>query len=422
MSLLLGCIADDFTGATDLAGTLVRAGMRTVQMIDVPAPGTVLDDVDAIVIALKSRTIPPAEAIEKSLAALEWLRANGCQQYFFKYCSTFDSTDEGNIGPVGEALLAALDSDFTIACPAFPRNNRTICKGYLFAGDVLLNESGMQDHPLTPMRDPNLVRVLDRQTQGAVGLVDYDTVRRGAIETRAAFDTLRADGKSFAIVDALDEDDLMKIGEACADMKLITGGSGIAIGLPENFRRGGLLEAGITADSMPKIDGYAAVLSGSCSRATNAQVALMAETCPSFQIDPLALAKGDDVASAAIDWATPKLADGPVLIYATAEPDAVRQIQAQLGVDEAGALVENAMATIARGLVDAGVWRLIVAGGETSGAVVGALNVPGLRIGPEIDPGVPWTASLGDPELLLALKSGNFGTPDFFTKALGMLP
>jgi uncharacterized protein YgbK (DUF1537 family) len=421
MGLLLGCIADDFTGATDLAGTLVRAGMRTVQMIDVPAPGTPLPDVDAIVIALKSRTIPPQQAIGMSLKALDWLRGHGCRQYFFKYCSTFDSTDKGNIGPVAEALMAALGTDFTIACPAFPRNGRTICKGYLFAGDVLLNESGMQDHPLTPMTDPNLVRVLDRQTEGSVGLVAYPTIRKGAAETRAAFDALRGKGTRFAITDALDEDDLMILGAACDGMPLVTGGSGIAIGLPENFRRAGLLAKGIAADSLPDIRGHAAVLSGSCSRATNGQVAMMAETHPVFRIDPLALAKGEAVAANALDFAIPKLPDGPVLISATAPPEEVRRIQGQLGADKAGELVEGAMAEIAVGLVAAGVRRLVVAGGETSGAVVGALKVPGLRIGPEIDPGVPWTASLGEPELLLALKSGNFGTPDFFTKALGML-
>lgn len=422
MGLLLGCIADDFTGATDLAGTLVREGMRTVQMIGVPAPGTPLPDVDAVVIALKSRTIAPDNAIAQSLAALEWLRGHGCRQYFFKYCSTFDSTDEGNIGPVAEALLDALDSDFTIACPAFPRNNRTICKGYLFAGDVLLNESGMQDHPLTPMRDPNLVRVLDRQTEGAVGLVAYDTVRRGAPAIKAAFEAAQQKGDRFAITDALDENDLMAIGEACAELPLITGGSGVAIGLPENFRRAGLLPSGIAADTLPSISGYAAVLSGSCSRATNQQVALMAKDHPAFQVDPLALARGEPVAQAAIDWAAPLLAKGPVLVYATAAPEDVRKIQSELGAERAGTLVEEALAAIARGLVEAGVRRLIVAGGETSGAVVGALDVPGLRIGPEIDPGVPWTASLGDPPLLLALKSGNFGAPDFFTKAFGVLP
>ncbi len=420
MSVLLGCIADDFTGATDLAGTLVREGMRTVQMIDVPT-GPV-PEVDAVVIALKSRTTPVKDAIVESLSALAWLREAGCRQFFFKYCSTFDSTDKGNIGPVGEALLDALGDDFSIACPAFPRNARTICKGYLFVGDVLLNESGMQDHPLTPMTDANLVRVLDRQTKGAVGLVDYATVRRGALATMEAFSALRGDGTRFAVVDALDDADLKTIGEACADMDLVTGGSGVAMGLPENFRRQGLLEATETADRLTSIDGYAAVLAGSCSRATREQIAIMSRDHPALKIDPLALAKDESVAAQAIDWARPLLADGPLLIYASADPEEVQAAQAALGVERAGALVEEAMAEIARGLIATGVRRLIVAGGETSGAVVGGLGITGLRIGPEIDPGVPWTESLGETPLLLALKSGNFGAPDFFTKAFGQLP
>ena len=420
MSVLLGCIADDFTGATDLAGTLVREGMRTVQMIGVPSGPP--PEVDAIVVALKSRTTPAKDAIAQSLAALEWLHAAGCRQFFFKYCSTFDSTEEGNIGPVGEALLGALDSDFTVACPAFPRNQRTICKGYLFVGDVLLNESGMQDHPLNPMTDANLVRVLGRQTEGSVGLVDYATVRQGAAATRQAFSLLRSGGTRFAIVDALDDTDLRTIGEACADMPLITGGSGIAVGLPDNFRRKGLLESSEPADNLPDIAGHAAVLAGSCSRATRQQVEIMARDHPALRIDPMELA-GDDMAVArALDWAAPKLAGRPVLIYASADPDDVRKAQDILGQERAGTLVENAMAEIARGLVDTGVRRLIVAGGETSGAVVSGLGITGLRIGPEIDPGVPWTASLGEMPLLLALKSGNFGAPDFFTKAFEQLP
>jgi uncharacterized protein YgbK (DUF1537 family) len=420
MSVLLGCIADDFTGATDLAGTLVRGGMRTVQMIDVPdgpAP-----DVDAVVIALKSRTTPVKDAVAESLAALAWLREAGCRQFFFKYCSTFDSTEKGNIGPVAEALLEALDDDFTIACPAFPRNARTICKGYLFVGDVLLNESGMQDHPLTPMPDANLVRVLNRQTESAVGLVDYATVRRGALATMEAFSALRGGGARFAVVDALDDADLTTIGEACADMALITGGSGVAMGLPENFRRQGLLETTKTADSLPEIKGHAAVLAGSCSRATREQIEIMTRNHPALKIDPMALAADSGGAARALEWAKPLLADGPVLIYASADPAEVQEAQKTLGVERAGALVEDAMAEIARGLVGDGVRRLIVAGGETSGAVVGGLAIKGLRIGPEIDPGVPWTASLGETPLLLALKSGNFGAPDFFTKAFGQLP
>ena len=419
MSVLLGCIADDFTGATDLAGTLVREGMSAVQMIGVPSGPP--PDVDAVVVALKSRTTPVDNAIADSLAALDWLRAAGCRQYFFKYCSTFDSTDEGNIGPVAEALLDALGDGFTIACPAFPRNRRTICKGYLFVGDVLLNESGMQDHPLTPMTDANLVRVLDRQTKGAVGLVDYGTVRRSAAATRDAFATLRDAGVQFAVVDALDDADLVTIGEACNEMPLITGGSGVAIGLPANFKRAGLLTSTEPADRLPSVQGYAAVLAGSCSRATRQQIDVFRDTHPALKIDPLELAEDSSVAARTVEWAAARLADGPVLAYASADPEEVQKAQQALGIERAGALVEDAMAEIARGLVTRGVRRLIVAGGETSGAVVGGLGITGLRIGPEIDPGVPWTASLGETPLLLALKSGNFGAPDFFTKAFGQL-
>jgi len=422
VTAILGCIADDFTGATDLAGTLVRAGMRGVQMIGVPDTPAKAADAEAVVIALKSRTIPAEEAVAQSLAAFEWLKAAGCRQFFFKYCSTFDSTDQGNIGPVAEVLLDALGAEFTIACPAFPKNQRTVFKGHLFVGDAPLHESGMQDHPLTPMTDPNLVRVLARQSKSEVGLVPFDRVRAGADAIAADFAALRGRGIRLAIVDALDEGDLTRIGAACADLPLITGGSGVAIGLPANYRKSGLLGDLAAADVLPTIEGAAAILSGSCSRATREQVRRAAERCPSFPIDPLALGAGEDLAAAALDWATPRLGAEPVLITATAEPETVKRAQDELGVDRAGALVEEALASIAEGLVAAGVRRLIVAGGETSGAVVGRLGVTGLRIGHEIDPGVPWTVTLDDPPLALALKSGNFGAPDFFLNAFEALP
>jgi 3-dehydrotetronate 4-kinase len=421
MPLLLGCIADDFTGATDLAGMLVRAGMRTVQMIGVPQeplPG----DVDAVVIALKSRTTPAREAVAESLAALEWLRGAGCRQFYFKYCSTFDSTDAGNIGPVTDALMSALDTGFTIACPAFPENGRTIFKGYLFVGDVLLSESGMRDHPLTPMRDANLVRVLQKQTARKVGLISHASVAGGsnAIDERIA--ALRRDGVQIAIVDAVNNDDLMTIGKALANMPLVTAGSGIALGLPQNFSEAGLLATGAAADALKVPQGLCAVISGSCSTATNAQVDHFVKAGrPAFAIDPLRLAEGDDVVSEALAWAEPHLQQGPPLIYATAAPDSVKAVQARLGADRAGALVEAALAEIAKGLVARGVRQLVVAGGETSGAVVKALGVRGLHIGPQIDPGVPWTTTIGSEPLAMALKSGNFGTVDFFTKAWSVL-
>jgi uncharacterized protein YgbK (DUF1537 family) len=415
--MLLGCIADDFTGATDLANTLVRRGMRTVQLLGRPEPDTPVPDADAVVVALKSRTAPVAEAVDDSLAALAWLRGAGARQCFFKYCSTFDSTVQGNIGPVAEALLAALDSDFTIACPAFPETGRTIFKGHLFVGDTPLNESGMQNHPLTPMTDANLVRVLQAQSTGRVGLVQYDSVRRGVAAVTEAFASLRAEGVRLAIVDALEDAQLEVVGEALDGMPLVTGGSGIALGLPENFRRAGLLGPAAGADALPRVGGLGAVLSGSCSLATLGQVEHMRGRCPAFRVDPRDLAAGRDVAGEIVAEALPVLAEGPVLVYASADAEEVGAIQAELGRETSGALVEQALADVARAFVDAGVNRLVVAGGETSGAVVNALGVRGLRIGPQIDPGVPCTTTLDDPALALALKSGNFGTPDFFNTA-----
>jgi uncharacterized protein YgbK (DUF1537 family) len=420
---LLGCIADDFTGATDLANMLVRGGMRTVQTIGVPASNDLLE-ADALVVALKSRTIPAADAVAQSLAALDWLRAQGCRQFFFKYCSTFDSTDAGNIGQVTDALLDALSADsatgaFTIACPAFPENGRTIFRGHLFVGDALLNASGMENHPLTPMRDANLVSVLQRQTGSKVGLVRYDAVARGVSAVRERFDTLRNEGVRMAIADAVSDADLYVLGEACADLTLITGGSGVALGLPANFRRAGLLAEQADAAQLPRVDGLSAVLAGSASKATNAQVAQWRATRPAFRIDPLAAARGEAVVEQALAFAQPYLDKAePMLIYATATPDEVKAVQGQLGVNEAGHLVENTLASIARGLRERGVRKFVVAGGETSGAVVQALDVHTLRIGAQIDPGVPATATTGAEPLALALKSGNFGTTDFFEKAL----
>lgn len=417
---LLGCIADDFTGATDLANMLVRGGMRTVQVIGVPAADAELEAADAVVVALKSRTTPAAEAVSESLAALAWLRQRGCRQFFFKYCSTFDSTAEGNIGPVAEALQEALDCDFTLACPAFPETGRTLFRGHLFVQDQLLSESGMQHHPLTPMGDANLVRVLQAQSRGTVGLLRYDQVAKGPKAVRAAIDELRRSGHRLAIADALSDADLHTLGAACAELPLVTGGSGIAQGLPENFRRAGLLQAHDAA-ALDLPAGGEAVLAGSASQATNGQVAAWLEAGrPALRLDPLALARGDDSIDAALAWAREQ--GQAVLIYATSPADEVKAIQRELGVARAGELVERALGLIARGLFDQGVRRLVVAGGETSGAVVQALGVQSLRIGAQIDPGVPATLGQvqGEP-LALALKSGNFGSRGFFAKALRQL-
>jgi uncharacterized protein YgbK (DUF1537 family) len=421
MSILLGCIADDFTGATDLANTLVKAGMRTIQLLGVPRAGLEVPDADCVIVALKSRSNPAAAAVAMSLASLRWLQQAGARQFYFKYCSTFDSTDQGNIGPVADALCDALGADFTVFNPAFPTNKRTVYKGYLFVGDELLSESGMRHHPLTPMTDPSLVRVLQRQTRHKVGLVQYTTVVQGAQPVRDAFVALRRGGMRHAVLDSITDQHLTTLGEACADLKLVTGGSGMAMGLPANFVRAGLLKPGQHYE-LPKVAGPTAVLAGSCSVATQGQVAHMKQTHETYEVDPHALASGRDVAAEALAWAAPRLSDKPILIYSTASPEQVKAVQEKHGREQAGVMIERTLGTIAQGLVARGVHRLVVAGGETSGAVVGALGVEGLYIGPEIDPGVPWTFSIGRPTLALALKSGNFGTPDFFTKAFKVQP
>lgn len=422
MPIRLGCIADDFTGATDLANNLVRAGMRVVQLIDVPAASTEPPaDADAVVIALKSRTVPAAEAVDTSLRALAWLRSAGAEQIYFKYCSTFDSTPTGNIGPVTEALMDALGTDFTVATPAFPDNGRTVFKGHLFVGDVLLGESGMRHHPLTPMTDSNLVSVLGAQTGRPVGLIDHKAVAAGPEAIAERITALRKDGIGAAIVDAVSNDDLVRLGAAVAGLPLVTAGSGLAIGLPANWG----IEPSPEAAKLPAASGHSAVIAGSVSAATNGQVRAFLDTGrPAFSVDPLRIAAGEDVAAEALAFADAHLSsEGPILIYSTESPDAVRDVQGQLGAAEAGELVERTLARVAQGLVERGVRQLVVAGGETSGAVVQALGLSALRIGPQIDPGVPWcAASLTDGGTLhITLKSGNFGGPDFFTASFSRL-
>ncbi|MGH6904319.1 MAG: 3-oxo-tetronate kinase, partial [Geminicoccaceae bacterium] len=368
MAVLLGCIADDFTGATDLASMLVRHGMATVQLIGVP------EDVDpgaaqAVVVALKSRTVPAPEAVSRSLAALAWLRARGARQTLFKYCSTFDSTDRGNIGPVSEALLEALGAGLTIACPALPENGRSIYQGHLFVGDKLLSDSHMRHHPLTPMTDSDLVQVLQRQSRAPVGLVPYAVVDRGPEAIRACLAELRGAGIRQAIADAVSDRHLLALGAAVADLDLVTGGSGIAMGLPENFRRQGLLAAGAPADRLPHTPGLAAILAGSCSAATLGQIERhRAAGRPALVLDPIGLADGGDDVARALAFAKAHLAEGPVLISSSAPPEEVAEVQERLGRERAGAAIEAAMAAIARGLVALGVRRLVVAGGETAGA------------------------------------------------------
>lgn len=421
MTVLLGAIADDYTGATDLANTLVKSGMPTIQTFGVPTGSFDPGDAAAVIVALKSRSNPVNEAISDSLAALSWLESLGARQFFFKYCSTFDSTDEGNIGPVADALLDHLHEPFTIACPAFPTNQRTIYKGHLFVGDLLLSDSSMKDHPLTPMTDASLVRVLGRQTKHQVGMVELNTVKSGPIATGEQFRQLADSGVRYGVVDAISDDDLYSIGKAAWGLKLITGGSGVAIGLPENFRKSGQLGTDKGYHSWQS-SGYGAVLAGSCSTMTRAQVAQVKNDWPSFRLDPVLLSQDfDKVVTEILAWVDRQDFSTPILIYSSDDPKMVSQVQDQLGRGAAGDMVEQAMATIAKGLVERGVGRLVVAGGETSGAVVKSLGINGVHIGKEIDPGVPWCRTIGRTNLSLALKSGNFGKEDFFSRSFSLL-
>ncbi len=417
MTTFFGAIADDFTGATDLAGLLARSGVPVSLRIGLPmaAPSATAP---IEIIALKSRTAPVDQAVREAKAALAWLRAAGAQRFFWKYCSTFDSTPQGNIGPVAEALMADLKVDQTIYCPAFPENGRSVFMGNLFVGEQPLSESPMKDHPLTPMRDSNLMRLLAPQVSQPVGLANRLTVAKGALRDR--LDTLAAQGVAHVIVDAVSDDDLYLIADACQSMPLLTGGSAAAMPLPTLWKRQNLLPAGDTTPFRAP-DGAAIVLSGSCSAMTNRQVAAyLAEGHPAFQLNPRDLATNG--VTTALAWLAALPPQAAPLIYATDSPDAVKSAQAHLGANRAGQLVEDALAACAVAARNRGTRRFVVAGGETSGAVALALGITRLDIGPQIAPGVPWCAAQSDGhDVAITLKSGNFGADTFFAHALGML-
>ncbi|WP_227272181.1 3-oxo-tetronate kinase [Roseobacter weihaiensis] len=406
----LGCIGDDFTGSSDLANTLAKQGMRVVQYSGIPS-GPAAPDVEAGVVALKSRSIAPDDAVAQSLAALEWLMAQGCTQFFFKYCSTFDSTRQGNIGPVADALADALAADRVIVCPAFPGTGRSVYQGHLFVNDRLLNESGMENHPLTPMTDADLRRWMAPQSKYALGHVAAQTVFTGADAISAALDAEHAAGKRHIVVDAIRDEDLMQIGRAATDLKLVTGGSGVALGLPANF---GCTPGTPEWERQP---GAALALSGSCSNATRTQVAWHARRHPTREVRAEDIIEASVTPATVLDWALGE--KGLPLVYSSADPEVVKAVQDRFGREVAAIAIETFFADLARLAVADGVTRIITAGGETSGAVVEALDLEELRIGPEIDPGVP--ALRAGPHLVVALKSGNFGAEDFFQKAAGVL-
>ena len=406
----LGCIGDDFTGSSDLANTLAKGGMRVVQYTGVPV-GDAGTDVEAGVVALKSRSIPASDAVAQSLAALEWLQAQGCEQVFFKYCSTFDSTPDGNIGPVAEALADALDARQVIVCPAFPGTGRSVYQGHLFVNDALLSESGMEAHPLTPMTDPDLRRWLALQCKESVGHVGAEAVFAGADAVRAGLQAEAAGGHRLIVVDAIRDADLMEIGAAAKDAALVTGGSGVALGLPRNF---GCTPG--TPQWVPQA-GKAVALSGSCSTATRAQVARHAALHPAREIVAADVIEGRLTPAEMAEWLLEQ--GGLPLAYSSADPSVVKDVQEQFGRARAAGALESFFASVARACVDGGATRVITAGGETSGAIVEGLALNELTIGPEIDPGVP-ALRAGDG-LVVALKSGNFGAADFFEKAAGVL-
>lgn len=424
MTLALGCIADDYTGASDLANTLTRAGLRTVQTIGIPADDLALPEVDAVVVSLKSRSIEAGLAVSRSRAAETWLRGRGAGHVLFKICSTFDSTDAGNIGPVMDALRAGGGEAIVLVTPAFPETGRTVYQGNLFVGAVPLNESPLKDHPLNPMRDSNLIRVLARQSRTQVGLVDLATVTRGADAVRARLAELAGKGIGAAIIDAVFDRDLETIGLVAAEHRLSVGASGIGLGLARALvSTGKVKSSSASSETGAAVGGPAACLAGSCSQATLQQIANAERVMPVLHLDPEQIVAGTDEAQRALGWARPRLADGPVLIASSSTPEQVAALQARHGRDAAGHAIEQAMADIADGLVQAGVRRLIVAGGETSGAVVDRLRIPGFLVGAEIAAGVPVLRAVGTKagDMLLALKSGNFGGPAFFSDALGLM-
>lgn len=424
MKPVLGCIADDFTGATDLAALLARSGARVSLHIGVPAGGENNSEQnnhsDIEIIALKCRTAPVASAVSECLSALEWLKQRGINRFFWKYCSTFDSTAQGNIGPVAEALMQAIGTTQTIYCPAFPENGRSIFMGNLFVGQQPLAESPMKDHPLTPMRDSNLMRLLQPQVTRAVGLVDRLIVAAGSESITQALVDLKTQGVAHVVTDAVADNDLHAIAEACVDFPLITGGSAIAMPLPAQYVKSGQLTINADKAQMRQIDGASIVLSGSCSAMTNQQVSHFSKTNPHYKLDAQQIDR--EGLEAALVWLDKQPMDSTPLLYATADAATVRDTQAALGAERSGQLIEQALATLAVKARDSGRKRFVVAGGETSGAVTKALGVDHLDIGPEIAPGVPWTfAESSGVEVALALKSGNFGSESFFSEAFSLL-
>jgi uncharacterized protein YgbK (DUF1537 family) len=415
----LGVIADDFTGATDIASFLVENGVETVQfngVPTVPAP-----ECQAIVISLKTRACPPETAVSTSLSALDWLKNQGCTQIYFKYCSTFDSTARGNIGPVTDALMDALETPFTVFSPALPVNGRTVYQGYLFVQGQLLSESGMRHHPVNPMTDSYLPRLVEAQSRGRCAVIPVSVIERGAGALREALTRSREQGYRYAVLDTLDDRHLAIQGEALCDWPLITGGSGLAAGLA---RHRATTSTGDARQLGYPLAGPGAVLSGSCSSMTQRQVEHYQKRAPTIHLDiARCIDEGDRMAYAheLVAWFMDQHSQLAPLIAATTAPEALADIQRQFGAEQASLAVEALFAILSAMLADRGVTRFIVAGGETSGVVTQSLGITGFHIGPPISPGVPWVNALDKP-VSLALKSGNFGDEAFFSHAQEAFP
>ncbi|MGO6900337.1 3-oxo-tetronate kinase [Rhizobium ruizarguesonis] len=425
MVILLGSIADDYTGASDLANTLTKNGLRTVQTVGIPDPSLALPDVDAVVVSLKIRSVPASDAVAAAASAERWLRQRGAGHVLYKICSTFDSTDAGNIGPVTEALSDAAGGGIVLVTPAFPETGRTVYLGHLFVGGQPLNESPLKDHPLNPMHDANLVRVLTRQSRNVVGLIDLTTIAAGPGAVKARLDSFRTAGITAVIADAIFERDLETLGEVALETSVSTGASGLGLGLARALVRYGRISSGgaTTADAIRPVGGLSAVVAGSCSKATLHQLDIAERSMPVLRLDPEQLLAGPDEIAAAISWAGDRISAGPVVVAASAAPETVSRLQSLYGREATGHAIETATSIITAELVERGVRRLVVAGGETSGAAVDRLAIPAFLIGPEIAPGVPVLRTVGNAQgdMLLALKSGNFGGEDFFTAALAMM-
>ncbi|MGO6709262.1 3-oxo-tetronate kinase [Rhizobium leguminosarum] len=425
MAIFLGSIADDYTGASDLANTLTKNGLRTVQTVGIPHPSLALPDVDAVVVSLKIRSVPASDAVAAAASAERWLRQRGAGHVLYKICSTFDSTDAGNIGPVTEALSEAAGGDIVLVTPAFPETGRTVYLGHLFVGGQPLNESPLKDHPLNPMHDANLVRVLTRQSRNAVGLIDLAAVAAGPGAVKARLDSFRTAGVTAVIADAIFERDLETLGEVALETPVSTGASGLGLGLARALVRSGRISSGgaTTADAIRPVGGLSAIVAGSCSKATLHQLDVAERSMPVLRLDPERLLAGPDEIATAISWAGERISAGPVVIAASAAPETVSRLQSLYGREASGHAIETATSIIAAELVERGVRRLVIAGGETSGAAVDRLAIPAFLIGPEIAPGVPVLRTVGNAQgdMLLALKSGNFGGEDFFTAALAMM-